>query len=597
MLSRRLVSFAVIAALTTLAPGAVAAQDAEPSPTAAVPEEDLSPEALAALGTSSPRGAMYQFLTAARASDYDTAATHLNLTNLPPSVRGIPGADLARNLHIVLDQKLWLEWDTMSAETRGARDDGLSASKDRLGTIETQQGKVDLLLEQASWQGGEPIWKIANETVALIPELYDEFGYGPLGQILPRVLIERRILDVRLWQWVAIAVILVLAAIVSLIFARIATWILRPLIARSRSHLDDRLIELAPGPIRLVFFGLLVSLGLPMLGLALPVFQFLSTIAKGLTVVGAIWLLMRLVDVFSALMEERLVARGQAIAMSVVPLGRRAVKVVLAVIAFLVILQNFGFNVTGLIAGLGIGGLAFALAAQKSIENLFGGVTLIADRPVQVGDFCRFGDRVGTVEEVGLRSTRIRTLERTVVTIPNADFANMEIENFARRDRIWFHTTLGVRYETTSDQMRYLLVELKKLLVGHPRVHPDPARVRFVGFGAYSLDLEIFAYIMTRDINDFLAVREDLMLRIIDIVDESGTGFAFPSQTIYTAKDEGVDAQRTKAAMQEIDRLRKAGEVGLPNFRTEQLADMANKLEYPDVGSALHQKEPEGKKA
>ena len=355
------------------------------------------------------------------------------------------------------------------------------------------------------------------------------------------------------------------------------------------------MVELTPGPLRLLFFALLLGFGLPPLGLALPVFGFLVTIAKGLSVVAVIWLVARLVDVASNAIEKRLVAQGQAIAMSVVPLGRRALKAVHVFIATLAILQNFGFNVTSVIAGLGIGGLAFALAAQKSIENLFGGITLIADRPVQVGDFCRFGDRVGTVEEVGLRSTRVRTLDRTLVTIPNADFSSMEIENFAKRDRIWFNTTLGVRYETTADQMRFLLLELKKLLVGHPRVHPDPARVRFAGFGAFSLDIEIFAYVMTRDINDFLAVREDLLLRMIDIVEKSGTGFAFPSQTIYTAKDEGLDEERSKAAAEAVARLRESTELGLPNFRSDQLTELSNQLEYPDVGAAEKRPAPDRK--
>lgn len=589
---RRPIPIVLTVFFALLLPAFVAAQDAEPTATEVV--EDTSPEALAALGTSSPRGAMYQFLTAARAGDYVTAATHLNLTNLPRAVRGIPGEDLARDLHIVLDQTLWIEWDTLSDRPGGFTGDELPRSKDRLGTIDTKKGKVDLLLEQATWQNGKPVWKVANETVALVPELYAEFGYGPLGQVLPRVLIEQRVLDVRLWQWIAIAILLVFGWFLSMLLGRITTWILRPLIARSRSHLDDRIVELAPGPLRVVYFAAILLVALPPLALAVPVHRFFYAVAAGLAILGGIWLLMRLVDVVSESMQARLVSRGQAIAMSVVPLGRRAVKVVLAVIAFLVILQNFGFDVTGLIAGLGIGGLAFALAAQKSIENLFGGVTLIADRPVQVGDFCRFGDRVGTVEEVGLRSTRVRTLDRTVVTIPNSEFSNMQIENFARRDRIWFHPTIGVRYETTADQMRFLLLELKKLLVGHPKVHPDPARVRFTGFGAFSLDLEIFAYIMTRDFNEYLAIQEDLFLRIIDVVERSGTGFAFPSQTIYTAKDEGLDAERTKTAMTEIARLRKEGDVGLPNFRTDQLAEMANRLEYPDVGSAERPKSDKG---
>jgi len=217
-------------------------------------------------------------------------------------------------------------------------------------------------------------------------------------------------------------------------------------------------------------------------------------------------------------------------------------------------------NVTGVLAGLGVGGLAVALAAQKTVENLFGGVTLVADQPVRVGDFCRFGDRVGTVEEVGLRSTRVRTLDRTVVTIPNSEFTVLPLENYTQRDRIWFHATLGLRYETTADQLRHVLVGLRELLRADPRVDPDPARVRFVGFGAYSLDLEVFAYIRTRDFGEFLGIREELLLEIMDCVAASGTGFAFPSQTVYTARDSGLDPERTREAIETARRWKESAE-------------------------------------
>lgn len=584
---RAVVGLFTLAVLAAAAPRPAAAQEA--TTTAMDPAAAATPpsrEALEALGTASPRGAMYRFLAAAREHDYATAATHLNLNGLPAAVRAIDGADLASSFHIVLDQTLWVEWDALSDSAAGFADDGLPRGQDRLGTIRTAAGEVELLLEQATWKGGKPVWKIANETVALIPALYEEFGYGPLGRVLPRVLIERRVLDMRLWQWAGLALVLALAGLGALLFSRIVSRAVRTLMARANPAAGGGQGELSPGPARLLLFGLLLQAGLPPLALAVPVMRFLGTVATGLTIAGAIWLVMRLVDLLAAGIEARLVGRGQAIAMSVVPLGRRVTKVVLAILAVLVILQNFGFNVAGLIAGLGIGGLAFALAAQKSLENLFGGVTLIADRPVQVGDFCRFGDRVGTVEEVGLRSTRVRTLDRTVVSIPNSEFSNMQIENFARRDRIWFRAVIGVRYETTPDQMRFLLQELKKLLVGHPRVLPDPARARFVGFGAYSLDIELFAYVGTADFNEFLAIREDLLLRIMEVVDASGTGFAFPSQTIYTAKDAGVDAGRSEAAQAEVERLRRAGDLGVPDLRGEQLAALRDRLDWPPPGSA-----------
>jgi MscS family membrane protein len=238
-----------------------------------------------------------------------------------------------------------------------------------------------------------------------------------------------------------------------------------------------------------------------------------------------------------------------------------------------------------LIGVLGVSVATPALAAQKSLENLFGGIMLIMDQPVHVGDFCRFGDQVGTVEDIGVRSTRIRTLERTLVTIPNAEFASLQIENFARRDRIFLSVRIGVRYETTPDQLRHLLIELKKMLLAHPKVDPDPARVRFANLGAYSLDLDIFAYVRTTDYNEFLAVREDLFLRMMDVVSASGTGFAFPSQTNYDAR-EGWDTEKVRAVEATVQRWREAGTLFLPDVPSHEAAKLSGTLDYPPKGSA-----------
>jgi MscS family membrane protein len=251
-----------------------------------------------------------------------------------------------------------------------------------------------------------------------------------------------------------------------------------------------------------------------------------------------------------------------------------------------------GFNVTGLLAGLGVGGLAVALAAQKSIANLFGGVSLVADQPIRVGDFCKFGEnKMGTVEEIGIRSTRVRTLDRTLVTIPNSEFSEMQLENFGARDRIRMYANLGLRYETSPDQLRHVLAELRKLLAAHPQISEAPARVRFVGFGAHSLDLELFAYVPTSDWNEFLKVREDVFLRVMDVVRESGTGFAFPSQTLYLGRDGGLDDERTREAESRVRSWRESGELPFPDFDEQTVTRIDGTLDYPPRGSAVAEKE------
>ena len=172
-----------------------------------------------------------------------------------------------------------------------------------------------------------------------------------------------------------------------------------------------------------------------------------------------------------------------------------------------------------------------------------------------------------------------------MVTIPNGVFATMTIENFAMRDRFWFHPVLNLRYETTPDQIRYLLVRVRELLYSHPSVDPDPARVRFAGFGVDALNIEISAYINAEDNNEFMEVREDLMLRIMDIVTESGTGFAFRSQTLYMAKDIGLSEEKRRAAEERVREWKEKDALELPSFKPERIAELRNTIQWPPEGS------------
>jgi MscS family membrane protein len=255
-------------------------------------------------------------------------------------------------------------------------------------------------------------------------------------------------------------------------------------------------------------------------------------------------------------------------------------------------IRSLGADLIPLLAGLGIGGLAVALAAQSTIANFIGGLILLANKPVRVGDFCRYGEdpssdwlRIGTVEEINWMSTRIRGIDRTVTTIPNAEFSNMHIVNLTKRDQRLVLTRLQLRYETTSEQMRYILVKLRELLLGHPKVSPDPARVRFVGYDAYSKDVEIFCYLRCREQNEFLAIQEDLLLRIEDIIKEAGSGFAFPSQTAYLTRDTGLDQKRGEEAETKVEHLRVTGKLPFPEFGEEERDQLEDILDYPPRGS------------
>jgi MscS family membrane protein len=351
----------------------------------------------------------------------------------------------------------------------------------------------------------------------------------------------------------------------------------------------DQLVAGLIGPVRMLLFAGAIWV-ISLLSRSILASAFWAYLAATLTTVGATWLSLRLVDIFFDAKENRLAA-GSSEIISFLHLGRKLLKV-LAVMsgALFIFFYIAGINLTAVIAGLGVGGIAVALAAQKTLENLFGGITVVSDESLHVGDLCRVGDYLGTVHAIGLRSTQVRTLARTIVSIPNGQLALMNIENLGKRDKIWFRHTLKLRYETTAEQLRYILAEIREMLYGHPKVELTSARVRLIGLGDSSLNLELFAYVLETDYSDFLHIQEDLLLRIMDIVEGSGSGFAFSAQTTYLATDAGIDAAKSRTAMETVRRWREQGELPFPDFPPERISEMRGKIEYPPPDSALRDK-------
>jgi MscS family membrane protein len=269
----------------------------------------------------------------------------------------------------------------------------------------------------------------------------------------------------------------------------------------------------------------------------------------------------------------------------------KTIKAIIIIIGATFIFYMANLNLTAVITGLGVGGIAIAFAAQKTLENLFGGVMIISDQPIRVGDFCRAGEFQGIVEDIGLRSTKLRTLNRTVVSVPNGQLAMMSLENFTVRDKILFRHKFQLRYETSADQLRFVIAGIRRMLYEHPKVETVTARVRFIGFRDSAVELEVFAYVLETEYECFLAVQEDLLLRSMDIVEKSGTTFAFPSQTTYFARDVGLDTEKSKDAMKKVSTWREQGELPFPDFMPEDISKLENKLEYPEPGSIFRKKQ------
>ena len=513
------------------------AQPSEPAPPPLVvppvqpsPPPPKGPED--ALGRGTPRTAARGLLDALREGDYARAAEYLDLRRIPTTRRADDGLEIAKQLKAVLDRTLWVDLDDLSDGPEGNTEDGLPSRTDRLGSLDTREGVADIKLARVPREDGQSIWKVSADTVRQVPALYQEFGLPAFAAQLPPVLLETRFLDIALWQWAGFAVVLLLAAASGWLFAIVLRRLVLALAGSARRQ-ASRLLEATSGPMWFMLALLVFETGLPLLGLPVRAQQILAAIMGTLWVVAGTWIALGIVEAVAQRIVRRLTERGQISATALVPMGRRMAGFVVYTVGGLFALHSFGVNVTALVAGLGVGGLAVALAAQKTLENLFGGITIIADAPVRVGDPCRFGDKQGVVEEIGLRSTRIRTPERTVIAVPNAEFATLQLENFARRDRFLLAAKIGLRSDTTPEQLRHLLLEMKRLLMAHALIDPEPARVRLIGFGASSLDVEIHAYVRTSDAEQFYAVREELLLQVMDVVEQTGTKLATTPQAAH----------------------------------------------------------------
>ncbi|WP_455244182.1 mechanosensitive ion channel family protein, partial [Petrachloros mirabilis] len=383
-----------------------------------------------------------------------------------------------------------------------------------------------------------------------------------------------------LWQWTALFLCVSGAGVAGVLVFRV----IRRVAGRLRLPWDRWLMVLPPILVAYVVLDIVEFLKgeIKLTGDLLPFVVAFGRVIETILIVWAVFGLFRAVAetaVFSKMIRE-----GSHDA-SMMRIGMRILAFLAGSLIIIYSLQHLGADMVPLLAGLGVGGLAVALAAQRTFANFIGSLILYANKPVKVGDFCRYGDQIGTVEYIGVLATRIRSLERTIVTVPNAEFSEMKIDNFSVRDKFLLKAVLQLRLETTAEQSRYILARLRELLLGHPKVTPAPARVRFIRYGAYSKDLEVFAYLDCEDYDTFLAIQEDILLRIEDIIKEAGSGFAFPSQTAYLTRDKGLDVGRQGEAEAEVDKWRAGGNLPFPDFDVEERRRLENVLDYPPKGS------------
>lgn len=351
--------------------------------------------------------------------------------------------------------------------------------------------------------------------------------------LLPAPLLREGPRGLPWWQWIALPALALLALLVGSLLGWATRRILGRIAARTRSTWDEALLARVKSPITALWTVATFALLAPWLALPEGARAVLDHVLRAATYFVLIWAAFRSVKVAFAAAAESPWARASPTLAGFLPLARKFSKAILLVLGGIAVADELGFRVASLLAGLGIGGIALALAAQKSFEHLFGSIAIGVDQPFRVGDFVRIEDFVGTVEIVGMRSTRIRTLDRTIVSIPNGKLADMRTERFTARDRIRLFATLGLVYATTAAQMREVLAGLEATLRAHPKIWPEAVVVRFGAFEDSSLDVEVMAWFQTTDWNEFTAIRQEVFLSFMEVVEKAGTSFAFPTRTVH----------------------------------------------------------------
>ena len=487
------------------------------------------------LGRHTPRGTVLGFLSAARKGELEVARQYLDTRVDETAARA-----LAHQLFVVLDAKLPPRLPQISDEPLGSRANPLAPHLEVVGTVTGAQGEVEVIVERIERGGRDPVWLFSRETLTAVPSLHTEVTSREAASRLPDFLERAGPGGLRRVEWLVVLGGIPLFFLAAALLNRLLVAVARPIWRRFAADPARPINNLLPMPARLLLFALVSQQLLTTSPMSLRVRQFLSSVAGALMIVAIVSLLIVLNAELERILRRRMSRGDNTAVAALLRVLRRVADVVYIFAGLSVMLRHFGIDPTPTLAGVGVGGIAVALAAQKTLENIIAGGSLIFDQAVKVGDFLKIGETQGTVDHIGLRSTRIRTPDRTVVSIPNGQIASATLETVSLRDKFWFHPEVRLRYDTTPAQLRRVLDGFRQLLVSHPDVDRQGQRVRLHRLGPFSFDIDISAYVLARDWDEFLQIQEQLLFGITEVVERCDTALALPSQTMY------VDGERTK---------------------------------------------------
>ncbi len=519
---------------TPLAPQASPSADSTQGTNGATPA--TASEAAKQVEPGSPRWSMDQFFRLANDGKWVSASEFLALPAGTDSARAV---QLTERLKTVLDRYLWIELNELSPSVAGDTADGLAENVEQLGVIARPNGVYDPVRLIRAARGGEPRWVFSAPTIRRMDALYDGLGDNWIRELFPDALRRSGPLRVQWWQWLALLLAVPVVILLGVVLERFLMLLLRAIVRNTAPSWDNDLVEGLRAPLLLACTAIFVGPVINRIGLNASVQGFLGDLIKAMVTAALFWTVLRALDVVQRRVIASAWAGQRADVLSLAPLGGRLARVFVAFLGTTAVLAQFHIPVGTLLAGLGIGGIAIALGAQKTLENVIGSLAIVSDKPFQVGDWVKVEDVEGTVESVRLRSTQIRTFERSLVTYPNGRLADMRLESFAARDRFRLSTRLGLVYGTTRAQLEAITREIEAWLRAQPQVWPDLVICKLAGFGDYTLNVEVAAWFIVPDMNAFRAVRQEALFAMMEIVERNGSELAFPTTTILTPGIQG----------------------------------------------------------
>jgi MscS family membrane protein len=527
---------------------------------------------------STPLSALLSLREAMRVNDYEKAGEFLDRRYLPEELEKYTDEDMLKALSYVWNQQNITNLAEISDDPEGNLNDGLPDYREQIGSVTISTGEIPIYLQRIPDGQGGKVWKLSNATVAQIPQMWEELGYSPLADYLRENLPEFSFMGMDNWQLLGTILFFLvawpLALLTSYVLMRIA------LLIPNRFPLGiQRFFRL---PMRLFLFVFIARLLIGELGLSLTARILLES--SGMDYIAWTVLLLGLMSLLRDYQIRKMQHAGNTHYVALLKPFTTIMKIITVTIIALYWAKSAGYDMSTILAGLGVGSLAVALAAQKTLENIIGAVTLYTARPVSAGDFCRFGTITGTVEEIGLRSTLIRTMDRTMVVIPNSVFSAQEIENYSQRDRIRYFRKFHLQLNS-AEQLRFVLAELRKIFLAHPQVLQETVSVRFEDIQDANAILRLDAGVDTTDFQTFLGVAEDLNLRVVETVLDTGAIFSGPGQLVQFSEMKSASAEQLVQIEATLRQWREQDRLPFPNFGADDITAFKDTLDYPPKGS------------